>query len=296
MTQMDNEIAPSTYNISSFKGDVWIHREHEEKLISGKEYSISLGDILITAPMAEVTIDLSASHRIHLGGSYTEAFLFDSSIQDQVFDINEVAIDYSTLVDIADNSIVTALPHEVMLGSSFNLNEFILYDRDDDGSLSYQSTAANKSNLISSVELRDVISDFDPMNDRFIIKYPGSIAQSSSTFHDAQNKTSFSHQEIAMHRIDDHGNISFKDSQGHDILLTDKAMLNPVVHYLVHNFNGRVGDTLMFKVANDSYIYHFHPEAYAQQFGLIKFEGLAFDGLSQNFDGQLGNYLHIDFS
>ena len=51
MTQMDNEIAPSTYNISSFKGDVWIHREHEEKLISGKEYSISLGDILITAPM-----------------------------------------------------------------------------------------------------------------------------------------------------------------------------------------------------------------------------------------------------
>ena len=90
--------------------------------------------------------------------------------------------------------------------------------------------------------------------------------------------------------------MSFKDSQDQDISLTDPALLNPVVHYLAQNFKGNIGDTLMFKIAADSYIYHFHPELYQEEYSVIKFEGIAFDGLIASNEIGSGNYLYIDFS
>ncbi|MEY3106160.1 MAG: hypothetical protein RIT35_323, partial [Pseudomonadota bacterium] len=103
--------------------------------------------------------------------------------------------------------------------------------------LEYQSINERDAHSLSTIEVRDVISDFNPSNDRFIFPHPGSIAKGLNTFTEAQNKISLSHYDIALHKIDDHGYVSFKDSQGRNISLTDPAMLNPVVQYLAQNLN-----------------------------------------------------------
>jgi hypothetical protein len=293
---MTQEITTSTYKISEIRGDVWLHHEQNEKLTPGKEYSISLGDLLITAPLAEATVELSSTNQIHVGNSDKEIFVFDHAVQDQIYDITEVAIDVSSIASIAEYSLVDALAYDINLNTLFNQADFSLLSGNEDSALSYQTINQHRSHLTPTVEIHDVISDFNPVNDRFVIPYPGSIAEGSGGFTEAQIKNNSSQYDIALHKIDSHGYMSFKDSQGRDISLTDSAMLNPVVNYLAQNFNGKVGDTLMFKIGNDSYIFHFHPEVYAQQFGLIKFEGLIFDGMSQNYDGHHGNYLYVDFS
>jgi hypothetical protein len=293
---MAQETSSSTYNISGIKGDVWLHQEQTEKLTPGKEYSISLGDVLITAPLAEATVELSSTNQIHVGNNDKEVFVFDRTVEDQIHDITEVAIDGSSRVNLTMPTSADVLTHDINLNTLLNEANGGFITNDQDSALSYQSIDQYPSHPNLAVELRDVISDFNPSNDRFVIPHPGSIAKGSHTFTEAQNKVTISHYDIALHKIDDHGYVSFKDSQGRDIQLSDPGMLNPVVHYLAQNFSGNVGDTLMFKVAHDSYIYHFNPEVYAQHYNIIKFEGLAFDGMSHSNDSLYGNYLYIDFS
>ena len=293
---MAQEIASSTYNISEIKGDVWLHQEQTEKLTPGKEYPISLGDVLITAPLAEATVKLSSMNQIHVGNNGKDFFVFDRTVQDQIHDISEVTIDASSRVNLAMPTTVEVLNHDINLNALLNETNVGFITNNQDSLLSYESIDHHASHSNLAVELRDVISDFNPSSDRFIIPHPGSIAKGSHTFTEAQNKITIHHYDIAQHKIDDHGYVSFKDSQGRDIQLSDPGMLNPVVHYLAQNFYGNVGDTLMFKVAHDSYIYHFNPEVYAQHYNIIKFEGLAFDGMSHSNDSLYGNYLYIDFS
>lgn len=289
---MAQEIASSTYHISGIKGDVWLHQEQTEKLTPGKEHSISLGDVLITAPLAEATVELSSTNQIHVGNNEKEVFVFDRTVQDQIHDINEVAIDASSLESVTMASIADAMSQDI----SLNQGSFSFLIGHEDAALSYQPASQLESHTNPTVELRDVISDFNPASDRFMFPHSGSIAIGSNIFTEAQNKVSTSHLDIALHKIDDHGYVSFKDSQGQDISLTEIGMLNPVVEYLASNFSARVGDTVMFKLAQDSYIFHFHPEAYTQHFSLIKFEGLVFDGMTHSHDGLFGNYLYVDFS
>lgn len=289
---MANEIESATYTISSIKGDVWLHQNQTTQLISGDGNTISLGDALSTAPLAQATIELSATHHIQIGSNHKEALVLDHTVQDQIRDINEVAIDTSSLSSVTMASITETMSQ----GLNFNQGSFGFLADHEDSALSYQSLNQHSSHSSLTVEMRDVISDFNPVSDRFSLPHSGSIALGSSEFTEAQNKVSASHLDIAQHKIDDHGYVSFKDSQGRDISLAEIGMLNPVVDYLAQNFSGRVGDTVMFKVAQDSYIFHFHPEAYAQHFSLVKFEGLAFDGMTYSHDTLFGNYLYVDFS
>ncbi len=295
---MTKEIVSSNFNISGIQGDVWLHHEHMEKLESGKDYMISFGDALITAPMAKVIVEIPSMHPIQIGGSHKEVFVFDQTVQDHIQDITEVAIDASSRTTLMSSTFAETInpdTHEY-LNFLINQDEFGLYTSDPDLLLSFSSMNQEDTYTSSTVELRDVISDFNPSNDCFILPHPGSIAKGFNTFTEAQNKITLNHSDIALHKIDDHGYVSFKDSQGRDISLTDPAMLNPVVQYLAQNLNGSVGDTVMFKIAADSYIYHFHPEAYPQQYNITKFEGLAFDGLIASNEIGAGNYLYIDFS
>jgi hypothetical protein len=289
---MAKEIEASTYNIISIKGDVWLHQNQTTQLISGNGNTISLGDALSTAPLAQATIELTSTHHIQIGSIHKEALVIDHAVQDQIHDINEVAIDDSSLVSVTMASIVDAISQDI------NLNQGSLgfLTGHEDSALSYQPVSQHESHPTPTVELRDVISDFNPASDRFMFPHSGSIAAGSMVFTEAQNKVSTNQIDIALHKIDDHGYVSFKDSQGRDIPLTETGLLNPIVDYLAQNFSGRVGDTVMFKVAQDSYIFHYHPEVYTQHFSLIKFEGLAFDGMTHSHDGLFGNYLYVDFS
>ena len=289
---MANEIESATYTISSIKGDVWLHQNQTTQLISGDGNTISLGDALSTAPLAQATIELSATHHIQIGSTHKEALVLDHTVHDQIRDKDEVAIDTSSLSSVTMASITETMSQ----GLNFNLGSFGFLADHEDSALSYQSLSQHSSHSALTVEMRDVISDFNPVSDRFSLPHWGSIALGSSLFTEAQIKVSASHLDIAQHKIDDHGYVSFKDSQGRDISLAEIGMLNPVVDYLAQNFSGRVGDTVMFKVAQDSYIFHFHPEAYAQHFSLVKFEGLAFDGMTYSHDTLFGNYLYVDFS
>ena len=289
---MANEIESATYNITSIKGEVWLHQNQITQLISGDGNTISLGDALSSAPLAQATIEVSSTHHIQIGSDHKETLVFDHTVQDQIHDNNEVAIDASSLVSFTMASTADVMSQDINL----NQGSFGFLADHEDSALSYQSLDQHSSHPALTVELRDVISDFNPVSDRFLLPHSGSIAIGSNIFTEAQNKVSASHLDIAQHKIDDHGYVSFKDSQGRDISLTEINMLNPVVDYLAQNFSGRVGDTVMFKVAQDSYIFHFHPEAYAQHFSLVKFEGLAFDGMSHSNDSLFGNYLYIDFS
>ena len=293
---MAQETSSSTYNISGIKGDVWLHQEQTEKLTPGKEYPITIGDVLITAPLAEATVELSPTNQIHIGNNDKEFFVFDRTVEDQIHDITEVAIDASSRVNLTMPVSADLLTHDINLNALLNETNVGFITNNQDSLLSYESIDHHASHSNLAVELRDVISDFNPSSDRFIIPHPGSIAKGSHTFTEAQNKINVSHYDIAQHKIDDFGYVSFKDSQDRDIQLSDPGMLNPIVDYLAQNFSGNVGDTLIFKVAHDSYIYHFNPEVYAQHYNIIKFEGLAFDGMTSANEGFFGNYLYIDFS
>jgi len=286
-----------TYGIKEIKGDVWLHHDKASQLISGEGHSIAIGDAIVTAPSAEVTIELSNHQQIRLGSPNKEVLIFDHAVQDLAHDTNEVAIERSSLNILSNISPNLALDNDISLSTLLDPSNTGFFSDHEDAALTYHNHhQQDETRSLTHIEVRDVISDFNVATDRFLLPFSGSIALGSNDFSEAQNKVQLSNLAIAFHRIDDYGYVSFKDIHGQDITLNETNMLYSVIDYLNQNFNGRAGDTLMFKVANDSYIYHFHPEAYAQQFGLTKFEGLAFDGLSQNFDSQLGNYLHIDFS
>ena len=272
-----------TYNIKHIKGDVWLHHDKASQLISGEGHAISLGDAIITAPMAEAMIEVSSNQHIHLGSHNKEVLVLDHSVQDQIHDVNEVTIEPSSLSMLSGNTFSFDLGDDIFFNALFDQTGYSFFSQHEVGHMTY-------------IEVRDVISDFNPTTDRFSLPFRSAIALGSNEFTEAQNKVNVSNLAIAFHKIDDHGYVSFKDIQGHEIELNDANMLHSVVDYLTHNFTGRVGDTLMFKVANDSYIFHYHPDVYPQQFGLTKFEGLVFDGMSQSYDSHLGNYLHVDFS
>ena len=285
-----------TYNIKDIKGDVWLHHDKASQLISGEGHAISLGDAIITAPMAEAMIEVSSNQHIHLGSHNKEVLVLDHSVQDQIHDVNEVTIEPSSLSMLSGNAFSFDLGDDISFNALFDQTGYSFFSQHEDSALTYHDTHQHEVGHITHIEVRDVISDFNPTTDRFSLPFRSAIALGSNEFTEAQNKVNVSNLAIAFHKIDDHGYVSFKDIQGHEIQLNDANMLHSVVDYLTHNFNGRIGDTLMFKVANDSYIFHYHPDVYAQQFGLTKFEGLAFDGMSQGYDSHLGNYLHVDFS
>lgn len=286
---------PQTFTLIETKGDVWLRHDESTKLLSGGEI-LSVGDAIITSPMAEAVIESVSGKKIHIGKEGGDLLVIDSSVLDWMHESDEVMINKPSLDNIISISHQHTLMHEMNLIGLLNEGDFNFLKVHNDSSLEYQSIHERDTHSFSTIEVRDVISDFNPFNDRFIFPHPGSIAKGLNTFAEAQNKISLSHYEIALHKIDDHGYVSFKDSQGRDISLTDPAMLNPVVHYLAQNFKGNIGDTVMFKIAADSYIYHFHPELYQEQYSVIKFEGLAFDGLIASNEIGHSNYLSIDFS
>ena len=289
---------PQSLTVIETKGDVWLRNEISTKLLSGEGQTLSLGDIIVSRPMAEAIIESSFGKKIHVGNESGDLIVIDSSVLDSIHESNEIMINMASLENI------TSIPHQQTLLHEINLTgllndenfNFLKVYSNSSSESHHQPTYEQDFQSISIVEVRDVISDFNSCNDCFIFPHPGSIAKGFNTFTEAQNKISLSHYDIALHKIDDYGYVSFKDSQGRDISLTDQAMLNPVVHYLAQNFNGRVGDTVMFKIAADSYIYHFHPEVYPQHYSVTKFEGLAFDGLISSNEIGSGNYLYIDFS
>lgn len=286
---------PQTFTLIETKGDVWLRHDESTKLLSRGEI-FSVGDVIVTAPMAEADIESPSGKKIHLGDEGGDILVIDSSVLDLMHESDEVMINKASLDNIISISHQHTFMHEMNLIGLLNEGDFNFLKAYNDSSLAHQSIHERDTHPLSTIEVRDVISDFNPFNDRFIFPHPGSIAKGLNSFTEAQNKISLSHYDIALHKIDDHGYVSFKDSQGQDISLTDPALLNPVVHYLARNFDGNVGDTLLFKIAADSYIYHFHPEAYPQHYSVTKFEGLAFDGLISSNEISFGNYLYIDFS
>jgi hypothetical protein len=278
-----NEMS-QTFKVLEAQGSAWIHHEGKASPVSIGNVTITAADILITEPMSRLIIELPSGTHIHLGGPQGDALAFDKAVEDSPLSLDEVAAASSFLNEISDLPAAHVAGHELNFASLIALH---------DSSSHHTSVNVTHSN---DLELLDIISDFNPATDRFMLPNTGSIALGSEDFVRASKPISLETIAIAFHKIDDHGNLSFKDAGGFDIALTETSMLNSVIDYLAHNFNGKVGDTLIFKVAQDSYIYHFHPEAYAQHFSLIKFEGLAFDGMSNTHDALFGNYLYVDFS
>jgi len=295
---MTKETESQSAHILDLKGDVWSHHQDKAELITSQSHSISLGDILYTAPSASLTLNLPTGERVHLGGPLGDALLIDASIVDKPLEMNEVAItsssfgDASAFIDFSTLGYNNDLSFD-HLKSHHDLN---VVGHHDDSQLDFNLISMAHTHQTLGLEVRDIISDFNPVTDRFLLPNGSAIALSSDNFIKASHLVKANELEIAFHKIDDHGILSFKDANGLEITLSDSRMLNSVVDYLAQNFNGKAGDTLMFKVANDSYIYHFHPEIYAQQFSLTRFEGLSFDGMSHAHDNLLGNYLYIDFS
>ena len=295
---MTKETESQSAHILDLKGDVWSHHQDKAALITSQSHSISLGDILYTAPSASLILNLPTGERVHLGGPLGDALLIDTSIEDKPLDMNEVAIASTSFGDASPFIDLSSLAHSNDLSFDYlkSHHDLNVVGHHDDSQLDFNSVSMAHTHQTLGLEVRDIISDFNPITDRFLLPNGGSIALSSDNYVKANHLVKTNEVVIAFHKIDDHGILSFRDANGHEITLTDNRMLNSVVDYLAQNFNGKAGDTLMFKVANDSYIYHFHPEIYAQQFSLTRFEGLSFDGMSHAHDSLFGNYLYVDFS
>ena len=90
----------SKNKIIAIKGDVWLHKDQTSEIILSDSHSIKLGDVLVTSPAAEVTISLSANQQVHIGSDNHEVLKFDSSVEDQIYDKNEVALNISTFESI----------------------------------------------------------------------------------------------------------------------------------------------------------------------------------------------------
>ena len=281
---MQNDEMSQTFKVLEVQGSAWIHHEGKADPLSIGNFTAAAGDILITEPMSRLMIELPSGTHLHLGGSRGDALAFDQTVLDTPLSLDETVLSSSFLNDLSD------LPAAHIAGHELNFASLMVLHDSSSHHTSHDMTHLN------DLEVRDIISDFNPATDRFMLPNSGSIALGSEDFVRAVKPIPLETIAIAFHKIDDHGNLSFKDAKGFDITLTETRMINSVIDYLAHNFNGKAGDTLMFKVAQDSYIYHFHPEAYTQQFSLTKFEGLSFEGMSHSHDGLFGNYLHVDFS
>jgi hypothetical protein len=281
---MQNDEMSQTFKVLEVQGSAWIHHEGKADPLSIGNFTAAAGDILITEPMSRLMIELPSGTHLHLGGPQGDALAFDKAVEDSPLSLDEVAAASSFLNETPTLYTSHVAGHELNFASLMALHD------------SSTHQANHNAMHLNDLEVRDIISDFNPVTDRFMLPSSASIALGSEDFVRAVKPIPLETIAIAFHKIDDHGNLSFKDVRGTDIALTEMSMLNSVVDYLTHNFNGKAGDTLMFKVAHDSYIYHFHPEAYAQQFSLTKFEGLSFEGMSHSHDGLFGNYLHVDFS
>lgn len=280
--------------ILEVKGDVWLHRENVSKLIADNHHNLNYGDLLVIYPGSEINIELTPDKFLHLIGKSKEALFIDHSVLDQNYNFDEVGIDTSTLTNFLVNFFPESMiTDDTSFASLVDQHNFIFSNHHEDSVFNFDdSLKQNESYYSSYIKLADIISDFDSKNDFFTLPRSSSIIKGSNEVIYAQTKASY---DIASHKIDNYGFISFKDSQGTDISFKNPSFLDGVVDYLQKNLNAKVGDVLMFKIANDSYLFHYHPDIYSEKFGLTKFEGLSFDGLSNGHDALNGNYLHIDF-
>lgn len=281
--------------ILDFKGDVKCYRENHLTPITDNHHNLDYGDVFIVYPGGELNIELPSGKFLRLGSDFKEALFIDHSILDQNYNLDEVSIDVSTLTNLLP--IFTPeweLNNNTNYASLINEHDLNFTNHHEDSLIKFdRSSNQDESYSISKIKFSDVISNFDPVNDFFTLPRSGNILNGSNEVMPAQNKVNL---DITSHKIDNHGYINFKDSQGIDIPLNNKNLLDIVVDYLQKNLNAKIGDTIIFKIANDSYVYHFHPEIYNEGFGLIKFEGLSFEGMSHIHHELSGNYLYIDFA
>jgi hypothetical protein len=292
-TENTNQMA----QVLEIKGEAWLHQDDKVEAVAGHGHLISLGDILVTAPTSEALVQLNSGEKITVGSERGDALLFDQALQDVSLDRSEVAIHTSSLQDASFILDAQASPQVSFFSGLMAEHETGIVGHLDDSALDFKSLDLHHSQAVSAqLEARDIISEFNPATDRFLLPNSSVIASGPEVYVKAQHLVQLDNLDIAFHKIDSHGGLSFKDANGHEITLTDARMLGPVIDYLSHNFNGNPGDTLVFKVANDSYIYHYHPEIYAQHFSLTKFAGISFDGMSYSHDTLMPNYLYVDFS